>query len=113
MLEALKSIPERIIDVEAVEAFERLILDGGNALGFQPGTQRDEIRNQEGNVRLSRRNERVVNPEMQVQCGGREPHATAFRQVGRLWNLLQAEQMSVELHRSHFAVRWDRNEHVM
>jgi hypothetical protein len=106
-LHQLDPVAERIADVEAVEAIQRLVRDRLGTSGAQPDGQGRQVAHDEGRVRLAGRAEVALDAEMHAHAAVPvvEPDAAAAGEVGRLEDLAQTERVGVEYARLANVVR--------
>ena len=83
-LHKLNTIAEGIIDVDTVEAVERLVLDDGVPGALQPKDSRRKVADEERRVRLAGGPEVRFDAEMHFQMAFLEPAAAAPSKMRRL-----------------------------
>src|SRR6185503_10104934 len=104
-LHELETIPERVVDVDAEIARERLVLRHRVPGRAQPLDQARQIAHQQAGMGLAGGVELAVDPQMDPEGAGLEPRAAPRGERGRLRDLRNAEQPIVEGARLRLAAR--------
>jgi lipopolysaccharide/colanic/teichoic acid biosynthesis glycosyltransferase len=95
-LSELEAVAEGIRDVEAPHVRDRLVVGCVDSPGSQARGELLEVRDDEARMRPARRDEGVVDPDVELLRAGAEPAAAAGGELRRLRKLLEAEQPAVE-----------------
>ena len=99
----LEPVAERIVGIEPLDAWDRVVGVRFDALLTELSGKRGEILDGESGVRFARRDEILLDTHVQLERADPEPPAAARRELGRLRQLLEAEQPAVERARSVLA----------
>src|SRR5262245_45884975 len=95
-LHELDAVSERVGRVHVSVACQGLGFDDLDPSVPQPRDERGEIANAQPGVRLARRPEVGIDPEVNLECPGLEPHAAAAREVRGLRDLGDAQEPRIE-----------------
>lgn len=109
----LEAVAERVGDVRPLDAGDRLVRRHVNPLRPQALGEIGEALDDEARVRLARRRELVLDPNVQLLRTGAEPAAAARCQRLGLRQLLEPEQLPVERARLRLAPRRRGDLHVV
>src|SRR5690242_3186181 len=95
-LHQLEAVSERVRDVHAIVAGQRLVRGNGDPRVAKPLEQSGELVHQQSRVRLPGGTEVLLNSEMDPDLAALEPDTAALREVGRLRRLRDPEENGVE-----------------
>lgn len=105
-MDQLDAIAERIMDIDPLISFKRLIFNNPATRSLEVFRQGGDIIDQKGRMGLKSRAKICLDTEMHLHRTGLEPAAATFGQIGRLLPFEKAEQTGIESTGLIFAARW-------
>ena len=96
MFEELQAISERVARIKSIEAADLRVVVNLVASFLQSLADVVQAVHKEGRMRLCRRAEVRIDPQMNLKSGRSEPTSPAWLQMSRLVDLLKAKYAAVE-----------------
>ena len=109
----LDSVPERIVNIDTLVAFERFVRDRRKPGGPTFLRERAEAAHENRRMRLAGGAEILFDAEMKAKRAGAKPHASSTSEIRGLGFLHEAQHTEVELARDGLFPRRHRKLHVI